>query len=33
MKGRDWVMQLENKSGGDMTISIVYYLMEKTGRK
>ena len=33
MKGRDWGMQLENKSGGDMTTSIVYYLMEKTDRK
>jgi hypothetical protein len=33
MKGRDWGMQVENESGGDMTISIVYYLIEKTGRK
>ena len=33
MKGRDWGMQVENESGGDMMISIVYYLIEKTGRK
>ena len=33
MKGRDWGMQVENESGGDMTISIVYYLTEKTGSK
>ena len=33
MKGRDWGMQVENESGGDMTISIVYYLIEKTGSK
>jgi hypothetical protein len=33
MKGHDWDMQVENESGRDMTISIVYYLIEKTGRQ
>jgi hypothetical protein len=32
MKGRDWGMQLENKSGGDMTISIVYHLMAENSK-
>ena len=33
MKGHNWGIQVENESDGDMTISIVYYLIEKTGRK
>jgi hypothetical protein len=33
MKECDWGMQVENESGGDMMISIVYYLIEKTGSK
>ena len=33
MKGHDWGMQVENESGGDMMINIVYYLIEKTSRK
>jgi hypothetical protein len=33
MKGHDWGMQVENESGGDMMINIVYYLIEKTSKK
>ena len=33
MKRCNWGMQVENESGGDMMISIVYCLIEKTCRK
>ena len=33
MKGRDWGIQVENESGGDITIIILYYLTEKIGSK
>ena len=33
MKGHVWGMQVETELGGDMTVSIVYCLIEKTGRK
>jgi hypothetical protein len=32
-KRHDWGVQVENESGGDMTISIVYHLIEKNGSK
>ena len=31
--GRDWGVQTENESGGDMVNSIVYHLIEKTESK